>query len=246
LPRKASLHYRMYRAAWAGLDLLFPPSCAGCGRLGTRWCADCNARVQLISGDLCEICGRPGIATSRCSECNKERPRYHALRSWAIYAEPVREAVLRLKYRRDVALGDLLAAQIVDFARSLNWPIDLLIPIPLGKSRLKERGYNQAALVARPLAMALGLAFEPEGLRRLRETRSQVGLTLPERRENVRAAFAGLESKVGGKAVLIIDDVATTGSTLSSSAEALYSSQAKEVYALTIARALPQQALANV
>ena len=139
-------------------------------------------------------------------------------------------------------MGDSLAAQMVVFVRELNWPIEMIIPVPLGKQRLKERGYNQVGMIAKPLALALSFEYDQAGLVRRKETRSQVGLTKTERRENVHSAFqAGVD--VRGKTILVMDDVSTTGSTLSSSAEALYSSGAKNVYALTVARALPHHGL---
>ncbi|MGB7873613.1 MAG: phosphoribosyltransferase family protein [Anaerolineales bacterium] len=121
-----------------------------------------------------------------------------------------------------------------------------MIPIPLGKQRLKERGYNQVAMVARPLSIQLGLKYLPGALVRARETRSQVGLTADERQENVRSAFSATGGNVYGRTVLLIDDVSTTGATLSSAAEALYTSGAQEVYAFTIARALPHHSLKQV
>ena len=162
-----------------------------------------------------------------------------------MFADPVQEALHRLKYRRDVGLGDSLAEHMTRYVAGLNWPIDVIIPMPLGRRRLRERGYNQAGLIARPLAMALGLEYAPRELSRRRETRSQVGLSQQERRENVRDAFVA-DRRVTGKTVLVVDDVATTGSTLSSSAEALFLSGAKDVYALTVARALPRHGLVNV
>jgi ComF family protein len=166
------------------------------------------------------------------------------LRSWAVFDDPVQEALHRLKYRRDVGLGDSLAEQMVDFVSGLRWPIDLIAPIPLGRKRLKERGYNQVGLVARPLAMALGLQYAPRALARRRETRSQVGLNKDARRENVRDAFVA-GARVKGRTVLVMDDVATTGSTLSAGAEALFSAGAEDVYALTVARALTRHGLVN-
>lgn len=139
-------------------------------------------------------------------------------------------------------MGDTLAHEMLPFVRGLKWTIDLIVPIPLGKRRLKERGYNQVGMIARPLAMALDVKYAPNGLMRRKETRSQVGLTKSERRDNVRDAFVtGIE--VEGMNILVMDDVSTTGSTLSSSAEALLSSGAREVYALTVARALPHHGL---
>jgi ComF family protein len=145
-----------------------------------------------------------------------------------------------------MGLGDALASQMAGFLRGLNWPVDMMLPIPLGKKRLNERGYNQVGLVARPLAMALGLEYVPDALARPRETRSQVGLSRTERRENTRDAFAASRRLVNGKIILVMDDVSTTGSTLSSAAEALFSAGAKNVYALTVARALPHHGLTSV
>lgn len=139
-------------------------------------------------------------------------------------------------------MGDAIAANMLPFVRGLGWKVDLVAPIPLGKQRLRERGYNQVAMIAKPLAMGLGLKYSPEALARQKETRSQVGLSREERRRNVRDAFRA-DAGVRGKIVLIMDDVSTTGSTLSSCAGALYSSGAKDVYALTVARALPHHGL---
>ena len=165
------------------------------------------------------------------------------LRSWAAFEDPVQVALHRLKYRRDIGLGDALSSQISEFVTQLEWPIDMIIPIPLGKKRLRERGYNQVAMIAMPLSMQLGVAYMPIALSRARETRSQVGLSAVERQENVRDAFVATPLKVGGRTVLLIDDVSTTGATLSSAAGALFQSGAKDVYAITIARALPHHGL---
>jgi ComF family protein len=135
---------------------------------------------------------------------------------------------------------------MAEFVRSLQWPIDVLIPVPLGKKRLKERGYNQVALVARPLAYHLEWSYEPEALWKQRETRSQVGLSISQRNANVQDAYQADPKVVNNRAVLIIDDVATTGSTISACTAALLSAGAKDVYVLTIARALPHHGLDRV
>ncbi len=230
--------YSLYRSVWAGLDLLFPPRCGGCGKAGSRWCDDCRRSVVHLQEPLCEICGIPVDAPGPCADCQRARPRFRALRSWSVFDAPVRNALHRLKYRRDLGLGDALAAPLSGFVAALNWPIDLIVPVPLGQKRLQERGYNQVALIARPLAMAMKIDFETDALIRVRETRSQVGLTKLERRENVREAFQAKPKRVINRTVLLMDDVATTGSTLSSCAEALYAAGARDVFALTVSRAL--------
>lgn len=151
-----------------------------------------------------------------------------------------------MKYRRNIGFGEAIAMQMAEFVLSLHWPIDMLIPVPLGKKRLKERGYNQVALVARPLAYQLGLPYEPGALVKARDTHSQVGLTISQRSENVQDAYQADSQVVKGKNVLIMDDVATTGSTISACTTALLSAGAREVYVLTIARALPHHSLNRV
>ena len=143
-------------------------------------------------------------------------------------------------------MADSVAVQMAEFARGLGWKADVLIPAPLGQKRLKERGYNQVALVARPLAYELGIVYAPNGLKKTRETRSQVGLSAAERQANVAQAYQADPSVVKRKSVLLMDDVATTGSTIASCAESLLSAGAAEVYALTIARALSHHDLRRV
>ena len=119
------------------------------------------------------------------------------------------------------------------------------MPVPLGRKRLAERGYNQVNLIARPLSTALRIPYAPDALRRCQETRSQVGLTRTERRQNVRNAFRADQRRVVGCVVLVMDDIATTGSTLSSCAEALYGAGARDVFAYTVSRAMPRHGLRN-
>lgn len=151
-----------------------------------------------------------------------------------------------MKYRRNIGLGDALASQMAEFLRALQWDLDIMIPVPLGRKRFKERGYNQVALVAQPLAYHSEIAYSAHALWKARETRSQVGLNVTQRRENVQNAYQADPKVVKQKSVLIMDDVATTGSTLASCTEALLSAGAREVYALTIARALSHHSLDRV
>ena len=151
-----------------------------------------------------------------------------------------------MKYRRNIGFGESIAMQMVDFVRSLCWPVEMLIPVPLGKKRLKERGYNQVGLVARPLTYQMRWMYAPQVLWKARETRSQVGLSISQRRENVHNAYRADPKAVTRKSILIMDDVATTGSTISACTEALLGAGAKEVYVLTIARALSHHGLDRV
>jgi len=168
------------------------------------------------------------------------------MRSWAVFDSPIQNGLHTMKYRRNIGFGESIAMQMMDFVCSLHWPVEILIPVPLGKKRLKERGYNQVGLVARPLAYQMGWPYEPDALWKTRETRSQVGLTISQRRENVHNAYQADPKVVKGKSILIMDDVATTGSTISACTEALLCAGAQEVYVLTIARALSHHSLDRV
>lgn len=142
-------------------------------------------------------------------------------------------------------MGDAIATAMLPFVKNLNWQVNLLVPIPLGKQRMRERGYNQVAMIAQPLAMGLGWQYSEKTLMRQKETRSQVGLSRDARRQNVRDVFQAA-SNVKDLTIVVMDDVSTTGSTLSAAAEALYAAGAKTIYALTVARALPHHDLRHV
>ena len=194
--------------------------------------------MPRVREPVCEVCGVAlSAAGKRCADCTAVRPSFMALRSWSFFEAPVRPALHRLKYRRDLGLGEALAHQMAEYVNDLRWEADMLVPVPLGRSRLRERGYNQAGLISWPLAFSLGIPHASRALERTRETRSQVGLTRVERHDNVRDAFRSRPGEVADKTILVVDDVATTGATLSSCAAALYAAGARDVLALTVARA---------
>jgi len=226
--------------------LFYPPVCGGCEKNGFRWCENCRKNSLLIPEPICEICGLPQPKTGICLSCKEIPPAYLALRSWSVFEGPIRRALHRIKYRQDLGLGDSLAAEMLVYINLLDWQIEIISPVPLGKKRLKERGYNQVALIARPLALAKGWEYAPRSLKRTKETISQVGLSANGREDNVRDAFVADSKRVAGKSVLVLDDVSTTGATLKSCAKALLNGGAREVYALSVARALPRHGLMTV
>ncbi len=229
------------------MDLLFPPRCAGCGAPGWRWCPRCAEAVQHPAEPLCDACGialeQQRATAPLCADCARERPCFRALRSWSIYEGPIQKALQGLKYHRNIGFAAALVPPLAEALSSLDWSVDLLMPVPLGRKRLVERGYNQVNLIARPLSTAMRIPYAPDALRRCQETRSQVGLTRMERRQNVRDAFRADKRRVNGCVVLLMDDIATTGSTLSSCAEALYGAGARDVFAYTVSRAMPRHGL---
>lgn len=229
--------YRLYQLAWAGLDWLYPPRCGGCSQGRSRWCPTCQQAAHTLPETICQKCGCPLPAPGTCPGCAAAPPALEALRSWAFFSGPVRNALHRLKYSRDIALGEVLSRHMIDFLFRLGWQIDLVCPVPVGVARRAERGYNQATFLALPLALACNKPYRPGALRRLRDTRSQVGLNIVERKANVAGAFEASRRFVSSKRVLLVDDVTTTGATLQECAQALLNSGASQVYGLTLARA---------
>lgn len=230
--------YLLYRFAWTILDWLYPPNCGGCDQLGIRWCGKCNDEASLVPDTVCPSCGRiADQKVGKCYQCQTFQPHFTMVRSWALFEGPVRNVIHRLKYYQDVALGEVLARPLIQMVRKLDWNFDLVSPIPLGGVRMKERGYNQAALLARPIALAQNVKYHPNGLKRVKETQTQVGLSLAQRHSNVKGAFEGLESVLAGKTILLVDDVMTSGATLNACSRAAISAGARDVYCLTLARA---------
>ena len=173
-----------------------------------------------------------------CDSCQAVLPHYTALRAWAYFDGPVRNAIHALKYKRDISLGEVLSRPMITCIQNQQWSIDVVVPVPLGSERLSQRGYNQAALLAFPLALGLGLPYRPRALQKIRETPSQVGLTMLERRTNVAGAFQARREDVLDQSILLVDDVTTSGATLDECATAMLQAGAGQVYGLTLARAV--------
>jgi ComF family protein len=154
-----------------------------------------------------------------------------------VYAGPLADAIRGFKYGQRPgagrALGELLAAEAACYAGH----IDRVIPVPLHAARLRERGFNQSALLARAVARGLGVALDTRSLRRVRPTRDQAGLARNQRATNVRAAFIAVSRPRQSGRVLLVDDVRTTGSTLSAAVRALLDAGYAEVRSLALAQA---------
>lgn len=200
-------------------------------------CTECLGRISRVEPPFCARCGCAVAAGGLCTRCRTSPLQIECIRS-AVYFEGVlREAIHRLKYSGCTALveplGDLMAAYWIQHPM----PADVVVPVPLHAARLRERGYNQAALLAREMAHRVGLALDEQTLIRRRATAPQVELNARQRSENVRDAFHCSGDGLAGKQVLLVDDVCTTGATLEACAVALYEGGARSVRALTLARA---------
>lgn len=203
------------------LDLIFPPRCAGCGRVDRRWCDRCQRDLEAAPS-AAHVTPHPPLAAAAAAGA------HDGLLQRAIWA-------LKFDNGRYMAgpLGDRLAARL----GTLDWPADMIVPVPLHPARLAERGYNQAQLLAERLAAVTGLPCVPGALARQRQTQSQVGLDHVQRQANVSGAFTAQPEAVAGRGVLVLDDVYTTGSTLAACAEAALTAGACAVYGLTVTAA---------
>lgn len=240
-----NLAYRAYHQIWVGLDWLFPPECGGCGRKGSRWCDDCVFGSVLIGDQCCPVCGDIALSVGLCLHCQEQKPVFTQLRSWASYLGPVRNMVHRLKYHGDISLGEAVAQPMIAELARIGWDVDVVAPVPLSLARMAERGYNQAALIAFPIAMGLHRPYQGKLLTKVRDTRSQVGLSYDDRLMNVVDAFSVEPEAVSGKRVLLIDDVTTSGATLNECAKVLMSAGADSVHGYTFARATHNRAAAH-
>ncbi len=232
--------YFLYRYLWELMDWVFPPTCGGCAATGIRWCKTCQDEVAKLGNMICPLCGEPQLTHDICQNCQQDPPIYRAMRSYALFQGPLRKALHRLKYERDIGLGEALSKPLIEIYNLNNWQVDFVVPVPLSPARLRERGYNQAYFLGRPLAYAIRKPFQSDMLIKNRETRTQVGLSALERRQNVDGAFSGRSNLVENKTILVIDDVTTTGSTIRACAKALIEAGASAVYGLTLARAVLQ------
>ncbi len=224
------------------LDLLFPVRCAGCGRAGELLCPACRAQVQPVPQPVCIRCGRPLAVQGRCDGCAAGQFHVSAIRSAAVYADPLSQVIHRFKYEGRPELHEPLGQMLAGYWRDRSATVDLVAAVPLHENRLRERGFNQSDLLAAVLCREVRLPLlQPGVLRRERDTAQQMLLGPAERRTNVQDAFRWRGPHLAGSKVLLIDDVATTGSTLEACAEALLAAGANKVWALTVARALGSQ-----
>jgi competence protein ComFC len=216
------------------LDLIYPPRCLICDADGeSAICEACSAEFTAIPEPVCRVCGRP-IDGSPCRACSIAAANggwaFVSARASGIYDGPLRQAIHELKYHRREGLGEPLGAHlanrlIVDelFPADLLSTIDAVVPVPVHPAHRRRRGYNQTELLARPVAEMLGLPLRSDVIRRVGPAAAQVGLSLNARRANVSAATFHVRDPAfeAGKTFLLIDDVFTTGATVSACADAL-------------------------
>jgi len=235
------------------VELAFPPRCGVCNTLGAEaLCDACLSQVEWLEEPYCVCCGRPLMPSAEasvlCGQCRQKPPETAGARSVGLHTGMLRQAVLRMKFRRRreliAPLGRMLAERLKQEPAQPH-PLELgkvraLLPVALHPRRRAWRGFDQAVLLSRVVSRETGLECWEGALVRVKNTRQQIGLSPEQRRQNLRHAFGVREGReIQGGAFLLLDDVYTTGSTLHEAARALTRAGASRVYGLTISRAAP-------
>ncbi len=224
------------------IDLLFPRRCPICDRpvdkIGNDICKACLPKIRYVESPYCLKCGKPlkDDAKEYCMDCINATHIFDRGRALYEY-DTVKEAIYRFKYegRKEYAtfFGRQLAKRLSK--EILSWKPDAILPVPLHKDRLKERGYNQAFLLARELGRALNIPVNEEILYRKRATIPQKELNVKERQNNLKNAFKIRQNDVKLKTIIVVDDIYTTGSTMNGIAQCLKEAGTEKIFFVSLA-----------
>jgi ComF family protein len=229
------MHFATHlRSSFSGLlDLVYPPRCGGCGETGSGWwCSACDQRLTRYdaASNLHHLQLTPASGSS-------PQPLTLPVISAALFAPPLREAIHAFKYEGTPQLAEAFGQHMASAWRAAGLAADAIVSVPLHPSRQRERGFNQSERLAQQVAALVSLTLIEGGLKRIRRTEQQAHLSASERKANVAGAFAARPDRMQDLSVLVVDDVLTTGATLAECAMALYDAGARQVIALTLARA---------
>jgi ComF family protein len=237
------------------VSVFFPGGCRLCERLLTRAsrlpiCEECLGSFPALPARVCAVCGSPALVastlpegeTQTCLSCSDRKYRFECARSYAAYRGALVRAVVLLKFEQIEPLAAYFGERVAWVARRDGLTGDIVVPVPLHRTRERERGFNQAELIAREVAKRLRLPLRSVLLMRTKARPDKHILSNEERWRIVRGAFATRPgSQVDNKRVLLVDDVMTTGATLDACAKALLEAGAKSVIGLTVARAVKRE-----
>ena len=221
------------------LNLLYPKRCACCGEIlresEGRICPACRKKLRPITGPCCLKCGRPVEAEEEyCAECLRTPHFFRQGRSAFVYDDVWKKSIERFKYYGYREFGDFYSEAMVRVcsAQIRAWRPDMIIPVPLHRSKQRKRGFNQSWYLAERIGRLTGIPADPTLVKKTRRTASQKKLNAAERRRNLAGAFQ-ITGNVRGMRILVVDDVYTTGSTMDAMAKTLLPAGAEEVFFLT-------------
>ena len=224
------------RLGHSALDLLFPARCLGCSNYGSFLCSTCETSLPPLKRPYCGVCAQLGILDIRCQACAAAPPPIDGIRAPFLMEGAIQDAIHALKYKNLRAASPSLGRLLAQWLASSRVPGVALVPVPLHKRRLRDRGYNQSALLAKEVGGRMGLPVMEGILVRTRDTPPQVSLSSHEERaKNVEGSFV-CTGNAQGRKFLLVDDVVTTGSTMSACASALRTGGATSVWGLALAR----------
>lgn len=217
---------------------LLPQNCILCGSACGRrqLCTGCLQDLPVQRQVCCPVCALPTPQTETCGNCLKNSPWFDATIAALNFEFPANTLIRALKYRGQLEVAEPLATVLAQRLAGHTKP-DLIIPMPLHSTRLKERGFNQAVEIARHVARLTNVSLDVGAVLRVRATEPQAGLPLEKRRKNIRGAFSAA-SDMSGKKIAVIDDVMTTGTSLDELAKTLKSAGASRVECWVAARTL--------
>ena len=230
---------RLSRSVARRFNLRLGQDCLLCGATSVSdiLCTACAADLPQLPQPACPRCALPTPNGEICGHCLRKPPHYDATRAAYRYDFPLDKLIQSFKYAHRLALGAYFGQQLSALGEGIAG--DLIIPLPLHPERLRERGFNQALELARPVSKAWRLPIDATSCSRSRNTTAQANLPWRERVKNMRGAFH-CATDLAGKRIILVDDVMTTGASLNECARTLKLHGAREVSVLLVARALPK------
>lgn len=223
-------------------DLIFPPRCPVCNEIisegGRLICSECEDNISYVEEPYCMKCGKPVPADDieYCNDCISKKHKYEEGRAALLYDEYMSRSIYRFKYKGVKEYSRFYGALLYERYKEkiISWNCDAIIPVPIHKKRMKKRGFNQAALIAKELSKHIKLPVYENYVIRKNTTEVQKNLSQKEREKNLKKAFIIKENNVKLSTVLIVDDIYTTGSTIDSVAECLKENGVARVYFLSL------------
>ncbi len=222
----------------SAVEIVYPQSCGACGSQGAKLCHPCADLFRPVDAQLsCPYCGRPGVTPEVCGACTLTPPPFERGYYGFYFEGPLRQALLSFKFKARKDVGRTLIRLLDEKLNAIRGEFDVIVPLPVTEKRLKERGFNQCYVMAEEIGRLTEKPLAFSTLFKVKETKDQYTLSREERRKNVRGAFGVRDTEaIELKRVLLVDDLMTTGNTLSEATRALLAAKAQGVVVFALAR----------